>query len=82
MAKELGIRHCIGCGRVIELCNGFCLARDFAALLDNVMNGHPPSRVRETCGPCTNVWAMYRRGERLNAEATRRAMNCERAVAV
>ena len=50
------IRHCIGCGRPIEACMGFGLARDILAIQDGTRKEFP----RELCGVCVERASLDR----------------------
>jgi hypothetical protein len=72
-------RWCIGCGVTLQLCNGFCLARD---VVRSLQLGSTGIRIRESCQACTDAWAAWRRGEPwLTKAGILRALSCELAVA-
>lgn len=45
-------RHCARCGRLIERCNGFVLARDLVAFMEGEIEA---TKVRELCGKCISA---------------------------
>lgn len=51
-------RHCIRCGRSIDACNGFQLARDTLAAMEGRI---PWTSVREHCGVCAEWFFRHPR---------------------
>lgn len=60
-------RRCIRCGRAIDLCNGFQIARDTLAAMEGRLSWKD---VREICGVCSEFfWAFPCAKERFLARA-------------